>query len=337
MKTVVAASLALSTALFWQLESRADGSFPASGQRKCWSSLGARVACAGSGQDGDTRGGAPLALEDNGDGTIVDLNTRLVWEKLSRDGGVHDRKHTYVWDQGIDAKIAQLNTAPCFAGHCNWRLPNVKELQSIADFGRQGLAKAFSTKCVPGCTALDCSCTPPPAAPFSTGFWSSTTNVAVPTEAWQLLHVSGATVTRAKSESASVRAVSTPVCAKATLTVALAFDAAGDSAAGVTVDVDYPEAEVDIPGSGSQVPGISNLTGVAGGLFSFGDSDTQVSVGLVSLGQAIPPGPFAAIELDCLPGKLAPLIDEFACTPTVSSLLGAEIPSTCAISIKYES
>jgi hypothetical protein len=33
---------------------------------------------------------APLVYMDNGDGTITDVNTGLMWEKKSQDGGVHD-------------------------------------------------------------------------------------------------------------------------------------------------------------------------------------------------------------------------------------------------------
>src|SRR5713226_336334 len=38
-----------------------DGGFPATGQTTCWDSNGNVIACAGTGQDGDLRKGAPLA------------------------------------------------------------------------------------------------------------------------------------------------------------------------------------------------------------------------------------------------------------------------------------
>src|SRR5262249_16276739 len=62
---------------------------PGTGQRSCWNNGGSIIPCAGTAQDGDTRAGADLAYIDNGDGTITDVNTKLVWEKLSSDGSIH--------------------------------------------------------------------------------------------------------------------------------------------------------------------------------------------------------------------------------------------------------
>ena len=69
--------------------------FPATGQTTCWTpsrctssgctSAGV-VPCAGTGQDGDIRAGRALSYTDNGDGTITDNNTGLMWEKKSLEG-----------------------------------------------------------------------------------------------------------------------------------------------------------------------------------------------------------------------------------------------------------
>ncbi len=67
--------------------------FPATGQTTCWNSAGTVIACAGTGQDGDIRAGATLSYTDNGDGTITDNNTGLMWEKKSRDGSVNTNIH----------------------------------------------------------------------------------------------------------------------------------------------------------------------------------------------------------------------------------------------------
>lgn len=70
---------------------------------------------------------------DNGDGTITDRATGLIWTKLDsghlRAGPNRDGKLT--WEQAL-RWVEQLE----YAGHADWRLPNIKELQSIVDYGR---------------------------------------------------------------------------------------------------------------------------------------------------------------------------------------------------------
>src|SRR5437773_2844025 len=104
--------------------------FPATGQMTCWDTNGNVIPCAGTGQDGDLRKGAPLSYTDNGNGTVTDNNTGLVWEKLSMDGSVHDVSTTYPWANAFAQHVATLNSTN-FAGHNDWRMPNVKELESI--------------------------------------------------------------------------------------------------------------------------------------------------------------------------------------------------------------
>ena len=153
--------------------------FPASGQTTCWNSFGAVIACAGTGQDGDVRAGGTLAYTDNGDGTITDNNTNLVWEKKSADGSIHDVNAFYSWDEAFTVHVAQLN-AGTFAGHNDWRVPNVKELQSIVDYERAGLtvSSAFDSNCTSGATVLTGSCT------AAGHYWTSTTAAPAPGFAW---------------------------------------------------------------------------------------------------------------------------------------------------------
>jgi hypothetical protein len=128
---------------------------------------GTVIPCAGTGQDGEFQAGLAPAYVDNGDGTITDTNTGLMWEKLSGDGSVHDRSAPYnqvipigfrtdhLWVR-IEEKMAALNGGSGFAGYRDWRVPNLNELESI-DLP-QIVAPAFNTGCVVGCTVLTCSC-----------------------------------------------------------------------------------------------------------------------------------------------------------------------------------
>jgi len=61
---------------------------------------------------------------DNGNGTVTDRNTDLVWQQQD-DGRTRD------WPTAL-AYCESLK----LAGHDDWRLPNVKELQSIVDYRR---------------------------------------------------------------------------------------------------------------------------------------------------------------------------------------------------------
>lgn len=61
---------------------------------------------------------------DNGDGTITDKATGLMWLK-------NDSATPMTWEKAL-AYAESMNTA----GHSDWRLPNAKELQSLVDYSR---------------------------------------------------------------------------------------------------------------------------------------------------------------------------------------------------------
>ncbi|MCZ6570417.1 MAG: DUF1566 domain-containing protein [Deltaproteobacteria bacterium] len=179
------------------------GSFSATGQTSCWDSSGTVIPCVGTGHDGEVQAGAALAYVDNGDGTITDLNTGLMWEKKSDDDSIHDQDTSYTWDNAFALHITTLNDpiAP-FAGHTDWRVPNLKELQSLVDLAPSPTVDpAFNTGCVPSCTVASCSCTPP------SFYWSSSTFAISPTLAWAVLFSSGVGAVQAKSMTLFVRAV----------------------------------------------------------------------------------------------------------------------------------
>jgi len=110
--------------------------------------------------------GPALSYHDNGDGTFTDNNTLFMWEKKDTSGGIHDANNTYTWNNAFAVFLTTLNTPPCFAGHCDWRLANIRELQSIVDYSKFGPASS-----VPGVTAADFywSSTPGAGNPFAWG------------------------------------------------------------------------------------------------------------------------------------------------------------------------
>lgn len=65
-----------------------------------------------------------LGYRDNGDGTIMDNNTGLMWQK-NHDNIVRPWQEASDYSRDLD-----------LAGHSDWRLPTRRELQSIVNFGR---------------------------------------------------------------------------------------------------------------------------------------------------------------------------------------------------------
>lgn len=172
------------------------------GQVTCWSATGIVIDCAGTGQDGALQRGEPRAYLDLGDGTIRDKRTALMWEKLSDDDTIHDKDNTYSWAEAFE-RIAELNAPPCFAGFCDWRLPNSFELYSLLNLENvsPAVSAPFNTGCVADCTVLDCSCT------VSLGYWTSTTYPSSPQTAWVVNFGSGSVLAGGKNPGNHVRAV----------------------------------------------------------------------------------------------------------------------------------
>ena len=104
---------------------------PATGQTKCYDdkrNVIDRTRAEYPGQDSFYHKGFPMAgrFIDNGDGTVTDKGTGLMWQKDTAPGG-----ESYDWQQAL-----QYCEDLDFAGQADWRLPNVRELQSIVDYGR---------------------------------------------------------------------------------------------------------------------------------------------------------------------------------------------------------
>ncbi len=71
------------------------GWLPAAGQTTAYTAGTLTEQGATVPDDGTVQAGVPLRYTDNGDGTITDNSTGLMWEKKSFDGGLHDMQNTY--------------------------------------------------------------------------------------------------------------------------------------------------------------------------------------------------------------------------------------------------
>jgi hypothetical protein len=67
------------------------------------------------------------AFKNNGDGTVTDAATHLMWSQSDSALGM-SWQAALAWVQEKNAKV--------YLGRSDWRLPNTKELQSIVDYSR---------------------------------------------------------------------------------------------------------------------------------------------------------------------------------------------------------
>ena len=96
-------------------------------------------------------------LSDNGDGTLTDNYTGLIWQK--------NPASSLSWEESL-----KYATSLSLAGKSDWRIPNIRELQSLND---ATLTKpSFNKTFFPGIS--------------SGNFWSSTSQVNSPARAWDI-------------------------------------------------------------------------------------------------------------------------------------------------------
>jgi hypothetical protein len=137
--------------------------------------------------DGFLRAGLPLPqprFTDNQDGTVTDRLTGLIWLRNANCLGQR------TWYQAV-ASASALGSGSCGltdgSAPGDWRLPNIKELQSLVNwaYANPALSNAAGTARLGE------------GDPFSLvqgdGYWSSTSKVDVPLTAWRLLMNVGAT------------------------------------------------------------------------------------------------------------------------------------------------
>jgi hypothetical protein len=138
------------------------------GQTDCRDASGASVACGGTGQDGQYQSGVSASprFTDNGNGTVKDNLTGLIWLKNANCFG------TQVWAAAL-SNANSLASGSCglsdgsVAG--SWRLPNIRELQSLIDYSAANPVLPAGN---------------PFANTNSSTYWSSTYVSTGPSSAW---------------------------------------------------------------------------------------------------------------------------------------------------------
>ena len=72
---------------------------------------------------------------DNGNGTVTDTTTALMWEQKTDDDSSRDKDNTYTW---LEALSYCENLV--LAGFSDWRIPNPKELERLVDLEKSSPA-----------------------------------------------------------------------------------------------------------------------------------------------------------------------------------------------------
>jgi hypothetical protein len=195
---------------------------PDTGQNKCYGLSGV-ITCPSPGQalygqDGNYAINTPTYTKLDGSGNVLpdsamswvmvrDDVTGLIWENKTNDGTIHAYNKTYTWydptdpnpgtpGNGTDTKyfIDTLNSAS-FGGYSDWRLPTVKELGTIVNYGIPSFS--FNPMIHDGYF---------PYTAYAS-YWSSTTYASDISKAWLVLFVSGGVLEYNKNYAGHVRAV----------------------------------------------------------------------------------------------------------------------------------
>ena len=114
------------------------------------------------------RGNTSYGINDfasNGDGTVTDRATGLMWSQADSGQGMN-------WQEAL-AWVQTKNSAN-YLGHNDWRMPNVKELQSIIDYTRSpDTTNSAAINPIFSCTPI----TNEGGQPDYPWYWTSTTHL----------------------------------------------------------------------------------------------------------------------------------------------------------------
>ncbi len=187
--------------------SKADGSYvwpvrsgrmeastlPKTGQTACYDHSGSAIVCSQTGQDGELQAGAALPnprFADNGDQTMTDRLTGLVWNKQGNSPGpaacIPGTNKT--WQDALSyVKCLNKNN---YQGKSDWRLPNRNELASLVNHGQPNSAAWLNTL---GFSHVQAS-----------NYWSSSTYDYTRWNAWSINMHDGAVTSCAKKRGINV-------------------------------------------------------------------------------------------------------------------------------------
>ena len=160
-------------------------------QTQCYDASNVLTSCSNTvGQDGNYVKGQTRGYIDNGNNTITDNSTGLMWSKCSEGQSgstcATGSATTATWPNAITACEAST-----LAGYTDWRLPNVNELQTLADYGR------FSP-------SINITYFPNTASNY---YWSASTYVVSPSSAWVVYFGNGVVYYNSKTNGNYVRCV----------------------------------------------------------------------------------------------------------------------------------
>ncbi len=159
------------------------------GQTTCYDAsgnTGNMISCSGTGQDGEHQAGVAWPtprFTDNNNGTVTDHLTGLIWLKNANCFGTRNWATALTSANTLASGSCGLSDGST-AGQ--WRLPNVKELESLIDWSQYNPAL-------------------PSGHPFSgvqsSYYWSSTSYTNGPTHAWRVTLNNGLTRAYGKAYS----------------------------------------------------------------------------------------------------------------------------------------
>lgn len=135
---------------------------------------------------------------DNGDGTVTDTGTGLVWQQS-------DEPRSDNWESAL-AYCEGLN----LGGYTDWRLPNVQELMSILSYDE--FNPSIDTSVFDSTSSL---------------YWSATTYEESTDYAWSVDFYSGGTTWQGKIYSFCTRCVRTAFCHSYDLVISMAGNGSG--------------------------------------------------------------------------------------------------------------